>query len=354
MDTARFSWFLLGSITAHTICLWQWSLTPLFRPSFPPLKIDLLGSASLLEGTSASDIPVRDPEPPRTTFPQTRARVTYGPSGTAASSASETTSSSETSAADGTNLAGGIVSSPAGGIPLGTEGGYSTSPGVSSGAGSASTGGGKSSALPGTSSPPGGAKRSPMEKETPSIDTILPKLTHPFHGDVYFDVDSYILEGVRVLAVNLCIDGDQLRTNDPVTLTDSVTDRSLCRVRTRGDEEKEFCPPAATKTVVRYAGHLRTPLGHSQNICLVYDNSNCRILGAGTDKEREICRPPARYEGVWALGTNFDYRCQTSEVRTYRHPLEFTVRHLVDIETADGRYHRHELRRVRHAIPQCR
>jgi hypothetical protein len=195
-------------------------------------------------------------------------------------------------------------------------------------------------------------KTSPIKKETPSIDTILPKVRHPNHGDVYYDVDSYVLEGVRISPINLCIDGEHLRTNEPITITDFVVDRSLCRIRTRGDEEKEICPPAATKTVTRYAGHLRSPLSYSQNVCLVYDNSNCRIIRRGTDYEKEICRP-VRYEGVWAVGTIFDYQCQTSEIRTYHHPIEFTVRHLVDIETSDGKYHRKELRKVRHPIPQC-
>ena len=84
----------------------------------------------------------------------------------------------------------------------------------------------------------------------------------------------------------------------------------------------------------------------------MYDSSNCRIVRRGTDNEREICRP-VRYEGVWAMGTIFDYKCQESETRIYRHPLEYTVRHLVDMETSDGKYRRHELRRVRHPIPQC-
>jgi hypothetical protein len=192
-----------------------------------------------------------------------------------------------------------------------------------------------------------------MEKTTPSIDAILPKRTHPIHGDVYFDVDTYVLEGVNITATNLCIDGEQLRTNEPIAITELVTDRSLCRVRIRGDDEREFCPPAATKTVVRYDGHLRAPLSYAHNVCLEYDKSNCRITRGGTDNEREICRP-VRYEGVWAVGTIFDYRCQLSEVRTYHHPVEFTVRHLVDFETSDGKYRRKELRRVRHPIPQCR
>lgn len=181
---------------------------------------------------------------------------------------------------------------------------------------------------------------------------MLPKRTHPTHGDVYYDVDSYILEGVHVLATNLCIDGGQLRTIETITITEWVTDRSLCRVITRGDEEREICPPAATKAVLRYAGHLRSPLSYSHNVCLVYDNSNCRIIRAGTDKEKEVCRP-VHYEGIWSIGTNFDYKCQTSEVRTYHHPIEFTVRHLVDYETGDGKYHRKELGRVRYPIPQC-
>ena len=341
METARFSWFLLVSITAHIVFLWQLSLAPLSRHLVSPFKIDLLASASLQEGTSASDTPDRTSGP---ALPQTSSRVMRGPSGNAASSGS--------SSADGTTSAGDVVSSPGGGIAVGGDGSSSTSAGRSSGGGAASGGGAKSSGLPGTSSNTAGAKLSPFPKETPAIDTILPKVRHPNHGDVYYDVDSYILEGIHVRGTNLCIDGGQLRTREPITITDWVTDRSLCRITIRGDEQKEICPPAATKSVIRYAGHLRTPLSHSQNVCLVYDHSNCRIIRGGTDKEREICRP-VPYEGVWAMGTIFDYRCQTSEIRTYHHPVEYTVRHLVDIETSDGRYHRKELRRMQHPIPQC-
>ena len=349
MGKARSSWFLLISITAHTICLWQWNLAYLYRHSLRPFKIDLLGSASLHEGTGASEITVRSLELSSSRLPRTAASATRVTPGKPASSGSETTSSSESNMADG---AEGLVSSSAGGVALGTEGGFSTSPGESSGGGSTSTGGGKTSALPGTSAAAGGAQHSPKEKTTPSIDAILPKRTHPIHGDVYFDVDTYVLEGVNITATNLCIDGEQLRTNEPIAITESVTDRSLCRVKTRGDDEREFCPPAATKTVIRYAGHLRAPLSYAHNVCLAYDKSNCRIIRGGTDKEREICRP-VRYEGVWAVGTIFDYRCQLSEVRTYHHPVEFTVRHLVDFETSDGKYRRKELRRVQHPIPQC-
>jgi hypothetical protein len=53
------------------------------------------------------------------------------------------------------------------------------------------------------------------------------------------------------------------------------------------------------------------------------------------------------------MGTIFDYKCQTSEIRTYHHPTEYTVRHLVDIEHSDGTYRPKEVRRVRHPIPQC-
>ena len=341
LETARFTWFLLVSITAHIVCFWQLSLAPLSRHLVSPLKIDLLVGALLQEGTSASDTPDRASGP---SLPQTSARAMRGPSGNAASSGS--------SSADGTTSAGDVVSSPGGGISVGGDGSSSQSAGRSPGGGGpASNGGTGASTLPGAPST-GGLKTSPTKKEPPSIDTILPKVRHVFHGDVYYDVDSYILEGVHVRGTNLCIEGTQLRTNDPITITDLVTDRSLCRVRMRGDELKEICPPAATKSVIRYAGHLRTPLSYSQNVCLVYDNSNCRIIRGGTDKEREICRP-VRYEGVWAMGTNFEYMCQTSEVRTHNHPLEYTVRHLVDYETSDGKYHRKELRRVQHPIPQC-
>ena len=337
METTRFSWFLLVSITAHIICLWQLSLAPLHR-SVSPLKIDLLAGASLQEGTNASDIPARESG---AASPQTSAGAVRGSSGKAASSGSNS--------ADGSTSAEGIVSSPGGGVALGVGGGSTTSAGQSSGGGGPASSGGTASA---TGTPAGGMKTSPIKKETLSIDTILPKVRHPNHGDVYYDVDSYILEGVHVRGTNLCIDGAHLRTNEPITIIDLVTDRSLCRITQRGDELKEICPPAATKSVIRYAGHLRTPLSYSQNVCLVYDNSNCRIVRGGTDKEREICRP-VPYEGIWAMGTNFEYICQTSEVRTYNHPLEYTVRHLVDYETSDGKYRRKELRRVQHPIPQC-
>ena len=341
METARFSWFLLVSITAHTVCLWQLSLAPLSRRSISPLKIDLLAGASLQEGTNTSETPNRVSGP---AIPQTSAHAMGGPSGKAASS--------ESNSAGGTNSAGEVASSPSGGIAVGGDGSSSPSSGRSSGGGLAAGGGAKTSAQPGTSSTTTEAKLPPIQKEIPSIDAILPKRAHPIHGDVYYDVDSYILEGVHVRGTNLCIDGEQLRTREPITIADWVTDRSLCRNITRGDEQKEICPPAATKSVIRYAGHLRTPLSHSHNVCLLYDNSNCRIFRGGTDKEREICRP-VRYEGVWAMGTIFDYRCQTSEIRTYHHPVEYTVRHLVDIETGDGKYHRKELRKVQHPIPQC-
>jgi hypothetical protein len=346
-ETARFLCFLLFSITAHTVVLWQLSVALLHRNLLTPLKIDLMTSASLQDGTSALDTPARASAP---AFPQAPARAMDGLSGKAASSGSQTSAPLESNSADGATSAGGVVSSPSGEIA--GEGSSSPSAGKSSGGGPASRGAATGSGLPGTPSTTAGVKTQPIQKETPSIDTILPKVRHVIHGDVYYDVDSYILEGLPVQGTNLCIEGAQLRTNDPITITDLVTDRSLCRIRMRGDELKEICPPAATKSVIRFAGHLRTPLSHSQNVCLVYDNSNCRIIRRGTDKEREICRP-VRYEGVWAMGTNFEYLCQTSEVRTYDHPLEYTVRHLVDYETSDGKYRRKELRRVRHPIPQC-
>lgn len=177
LETARFSWFLLVSITAHTVCLWQLSLAPLSRHLVSPLKIDLLASASLQEGTSASDTPARASGP---ASPQTSAGAVRGSSGKAASS--------ESISADGTTSAEGIISSPAGGVTLGAGGGSTTSAGRSSGGGGPASSGGPTASAPGT--PLAGVmKTSPIKKETPSIDTILPKVRHPNHGDVYYDVD---------------------------------------------------------------------------------------------------------------------------------------------------------------------
>jgi hypothetical protein len=350
MGQARFEWFLLVSIAAHIIYLWQFNLAFIQRLSFRPINVDLAGSASLQDETDLADKTAQVPGPPRAALRQSPARAIGATAGKAASSASDTGAHSDANAVDSPGSPGSIVTSPTGGIGVGAPGGASSAPGTSlGGGGPAGTGSAKSSALPGSSAAGAGA---PLAKPKPTVDEILPKRRHIFHGDVYYDVDSYVLEGVRISAIDLCLDGDHLRTNDPITLTESITDRSLCRIKTRADNEIEYCPPAATKSVIRYAGHLRTPISYSVNVCLVYDNSNCRIIRAGTEKEREVCRP-VKYEGLWDRTTNFDYKCQSSETRIYHHSIEYTVRHLVDRETADGRYRRQELQRVRYPIPKC-
>ncbi len=162
MGTARLSWFLLVSITAHTIFLWQWNLAYLYRHSLRPFKIDLLGSASLQEGASESDTKVRDSGPARPKASQSTTSLTRGPSGRTASA---TASSAESESVGAAGLPDGILSSPTGGLGVGLEGGSSTSAGGTTGGGQASTGGATTSAAPGSTSAATGKKPTSIQDE---------------------------------------------------------------------------------------------------------------------------------------------------------------------------------------------
>ncbi len=243
----------------------------------------------------------------------------------------------------------------------------STGVGISSGSGGGKSGAGgtsstgKSSATGGTSGRPGGppgtgGKTVAEGIATPSASTVIPEPPehrYRVYGSYFAEVDHYVIEGMNIPATDLCVAGDQLSTLGPITITQVKTDRSKCWVRTRGDEEREFCPPSARSQIVAFKGHLVTPVSYSVNTCREYDTSHCRIRGAGTDREREVCkRLNFKYEGVWASDTMFDYKCTKSEVVTHRHPLQYNIRYLVDVHRGDSTRSK-EIHRVTQSIPQC-
>jgi len=59
------------------------------------------------------------------------------------------------------------------------------------------------------------------------------------------------------------------------------------------------------------------------NFCLAYDTSSCDWRDPDDGPEREICRAPEEFKGVWAAGTMFHYRCTKFETRTFTHPLQY-------------------------------
>jgi hypothetical protein len=199
-------------------------------------------------------------------------------------------------------------------------------------------------------------KKTPGGTDSFSPDSLIPELPQSYYryrGGTYFvDVDHYLLDGKSIPATNLCVDGDRLRTRVPITMTQLKTDHSQCRVIQRGDETKEICPPQSRSEEVVFEGHVSAPLSYTVNTCLEYDKSHCRIKGLGTDREQEFCKVNFKYEGIWAPGTIYDYRCISSERITQQYPLQYNIRYMVDVERNERIISR-EIHRITQTIPHC-
>jgi hypothetical protein len=91
-----------------------------------------------------------------------------------------------------------------------------------------------------------------------------------------------------------------------------------------------ICPPEAETKIVHYNQYLVSPVAYTVNTCLEYDTSHCYMRDMG-EYEREVCRVGFAYEGIWAEGTVFEYKCSKSASRTYRHSLQFSIRWKMDI-----------------------
>ena len=335
-NTPDLRWFLLISIVIHALLLaWYVVREP---QALWPIKTRLLPDSFRLATEQPS-------------APAGQVRAVQGKS-----SSQEKTGESSASAAGGERTAsikaGG--SFPEGGtLSAGVEGSSDTSGISAGGEATSSTGIGKSSGAGGISGDAG--KTSSAERGSSSTSTPIPELPQYFYYsyDGYFvEIDHYELEGMHIPGTELCIAGDRLRTKRPMTFAQRKTDYSKCRIKTRADTEIEICPPEATTEAVIFSGYLTSPLAYHINTCREYDTSHCRILRGGTDKEREYCKVDFKYEGVWATGTIFEYKCTSSEVVTYRHPLVYNIRYLVEYERND-RYRSREVHRISQSIPKC-
>jgi hypothetical protein len=120
-----------------------------------------------------------------------------------------------------------------------------------------------------------------------------------------------------------------------------------------GDSDREFCPRGAETTTAYFNDYLRTPIECKVNHCLSYDTSHCYEVTSG-DSDKEICKVNFGYEGIWSADTNFAYRCTKWKTRTFRNPLEYTIRYMEVPEHGGERNNRpKQFYRVVRSIPQC-
>ena len=238
---------------------------------------------------------------------------------------------------------GGASSAARGGAPTGTKGGS-----------------------PGSGRTPTGTKTGSAGSEIDAFSGVeIPAYVidaagfrSRFDSDgIYPEIDFYVLYGVDkqigipVPGTEVCIEGDQLRTKERMTITEIKTDHSKCRYLELGDDAppKVICPPEAHTYLNHYAA---SPLVYSVRTCLEYDRSHCYDAGAGGEGEREVCRVNFRYEGKWAESTIFDYKCTKSEARTYRHPLQYDIRWIMEVYIHE-RFKKRQVYRETRSVPPC-
>ena len=139
-----------------------------------------------------------------------------------------------------------------------------------------------------------------------------------------------------------------------MTIIEVKTDHSKCRVvELAGQTQpKEICPPDAHTKIVHANHYASSPLVYSVRTCLEYDRSHCyRAVGEG---EREVCRVDFQYEGVWAEGTIFAYKCTKSETRTYRHPLQYNIRWIMEVRIpGKGRFKNRQIYQETGTVEPC-
>jgi hypothetical protein len=216
----------------------------------------------------------------------------------------------------------------------------------------------------------GGSSSTPRKSSTPSeIDSfsgaevpgyVIDAAGHRPRdaGAIYPDIDKYVLYGadkrtpINVPGTEVCFDGDFLRSKEATTISEIKTDYSKCKYLDFGDEAVTVkCPPEAQTKIIHYNSYLSSPLIYSVRTCLEYDTSNC-YLTTDQETEREMCRIDFQYEGLWAEGTKFFYRCAKSEIRTYRQPFQYNIRWFMEIEI-DERLRRREFLHETRTVPQC-
>lgn len=357
MLALRFEWFILISLSIHSVILWLYVFV------LPPRPKPLSWSAPQYAEVDLRIIPASPRQAitrreekasgPRPSTARLRGSTRTKPSGAPVKRGSLSSTREDSSSTEGTSIAPGGASSGTGPIAPGSEGiaiGSGGSPTGTEGAASTpgSTPSGTKGGLPGAGGTSTGTKKGSGNSEIDDFSGIeIPSYVIDAagfrsrfdDGGIYPEIDSYVLYasdkriGIPVPGSEVCVEGDQLHTKERMMITETKTDHSKCHVVESGDRVplKEICPPEAESRTVHFNYYASSPVEYSVRTCLEYDRSNCYIAGAGDDGEREVCRVDFRYEGIWAEGTIFDYKCTKSEARTYRHPLQYEIRWIMEV-----------------------
>ena len=339
----RFHFFLVASIGLHLCLIWN----------FRSLR---LANQSALIAISFTPPPVIAPHPAASSVPRKSRSPADKATGTL-TPAAQSANKAQSSPNEKDAMAGlGNVATDIGGVATGASAGLPETLSNPSGAGTATMNKGASGPL---QSSHGSGKTS----DDPYI-IVIPESIRPsisaFEETVYTDVDKYVLHGpdlrvgTAVPGNELCIDGNLVRTKERILMTQTITDASKCELRNYGgDVERSVCPPDAHTRGIVLDGYLASSVNYQVNMCISYDRSHCYAADVGDGAEREICRQTFKYEGIWAAGTKFDYRCTNSVPQNFSHPLEYKVRFIQDVANPSGRLRPRILRTETRAVPKC-
>jgi hypothetical protein len=374
MQTVRFEWFIFISVIIHTLLFPLFHFVRFHEPKlFLPIEVGLvtMPPSSKPESFTQPDQarratahanPVQRSTPTKPLTPSITKAEAPSPGNEPSPREIE-----PSVAPGGTSPGTGIILPGSEGAATGV--GAPGTTGTSSGTGNSSTGTKEGSSGSGSStgrrSSSTGSERDPFTGvEIPGYVIDAAGFRSHDQGGIYPEMDVYILYGIDkrigipVPGNEVCIEGDQIRTKATMTITEVKTDYSKCRVLEFGDENppKIVCPSEAQTRIVHSDAYASSPLVYTVRTCLEYDQSNCHDAEAAADGSREVCTVDFQYEGVWAEGTIFAYKCTKSEVRTYRHPLQYTIRYLVHpgLDSDHGSFKPREVYRESVPVERCR
>jgi hypothetical protein len=348
-------WCLFGSVVAHATILWLFMRVPIYPPfSLLPVTVRLADEFTDGRETTPSENSTRRIDPTAIRGAGRKLEASRQRSTTPQSNDQNSGSGYPGVGSDAASTGLGSVATDPGGIATG--GGLSTDSGAGPLGKGAPSGSGSGGATSGQvkSAPKGASDGAPT---VITIPESVRRMRSPFGEEMYVEVDLLLLyhsdipTGINVPGNEICLEGGQLRTIQPVTFQQTKTDLSKCRFRSRGDNEKWFCPPEA-HTVISTTIFLSSPVTFNINRCLVYDTSSC-FWRDRADESIEICRAKPDYQGIWAPGTQFHYPCAKSEIQVFTHPLEYGVRFMQDIEIREYRPKRKVIHRESRPIRAC-
>ncbi len=341
----RFHFFLIASIGLHLFLIWN----------FRSLR---LANQSALIAISFTAPPVIAPHPPASSVPRKSRSPAEKATGTL-TPPTQSANKAQSSSNEKDAMAGlGNVATDIGGVATGGSAGLPetlSNPAAGTGMKTGASGTFSDRLQPS----PGSRKTSDNPYVIVIPESIRPSISS-FEDTVYADVDKYVLHGpdLRVATAvpgnELCIDGNLVRTKERILMTQTITDASKCEMRDYGGEvERSVCPPDAHTRGVVFDGYLASSINYQVNMCISYDRSHCYAAEVGDGAEREICRQTFKYEGIWAAGTKFDYRCTNSLPQNFSHPLEYKVRFIQDVANTSGRLRPRILRTETRAVSKC-